>query len=66
MKIINHNVRNLEALEKSGYRIAVLDDAEKAKLLYLTHHLGLTDTIRFIKGTITEAAVDCAGGGGQG
>ncbi|WP_146000749.1 hypothetical protein, partial [Chimaeribacter coloradensis] len=56
MKATDYGVHNLEALEKAGYRIAALDDAEKAKLIYLTHHLGLTDTIRFIKGTITEEA----------
>ncbi|PLR29182.1 peptidoglycan-binding LysM [Chimaeribacter coloradensis] len=56
MAAVDYGVHNLEALEKAGYRIAALDDAEKAKLIYLTHHLGLTDTIRFIKGTITEEA----------
>ena len=56
MAAVDYGVHNLEALEKAGYHIAALNDAEKAKLIYLTHHLGLTDTIRFIKGTITEAA----------
>jgi len=56
MAAVDYGVHNLEALEKAGYRITALNDAEKAKLIYLTHHLGLTDTIRFIKGTITEAA----------
>ncbi|MBS0969549.1 hypothetical protein JK232_11670 [Nissabacter archeti] len=58
MRAIDYGVHNLDALEKAGYRIAALNDAEKSKLIYLTHHLGLTDTIRFIKGTITEAAAE--------
>lgn len=29
-------------------------EPEKAKIFYLTHHLGLSDAIRFIKKTITE------------
>ncbi|MBS0969547.1 hypothetical protein JK232_11660 [Nissabacter archeti] len=58
MRAIDYGVHNLDALEKAGYRIAALNDAEKAKLIYLAHHLGLTDTIRFIKGTITEAAAE--------
>ena len=58
MRESHYGLPNLEALEKAGYRIAALNDAEKAKLIYLTHHLGLTDTIRFIKGTITEAAAE--------
>jgi len=58
MSATNYGVHNLEALEKAGYRIAALNDAEKAKMISLTHHLGLTDTIRFIKGTITEAAAE--------
>ena len=31
-----------------------LNDAEKAKIFYLTHHLGLGDAKRFIRKTITE------------
>lgn len=38
----------------AGYNIDGLNDAEKAKLIYLTHHLGLSDAIHFIKNNITE------------
>ncbi|EXU74683.1 hypothetical protein [Erwinia mallotivora] len=31
-----------------------LNDAEKAKIFYLTHHLGLGDAKRFIRKIITE------------
>jgi len=34
--------------------VDTLNDAEKAKMFYLAHHLGLGDAKRFIRKTITE------------
>ncbi|MNC68604.1 hypothetical protein D3C75_1192190 [compost metagenome] len=45
---------NLASLENAGYNIDGLNDAEKAKLIYLTHHLGLGDAMLFIKNKISE------------
>ena len=36
-------------LKKSGYKINGLNDAEKAKIIYITHHLGLSDAKTFNK-----------------
>lgn len=38
----------------AGYSVDALNDAEKAKIFYLAHHLGLGDAKRFIRKTITE------------
>ncbi|HHW9082592.1 TPA: LysM peptidoglycan-binding domain-containing protein [Salmonella enterica] len=54
MAAVDYGVENLASLKKAGYNIDGLNDAEKAKLIYLTHHLGLSDAIHFIKNNITE------------
>nr|WP_254612668.1 hypothetical protein [Lelliottia amnigena] len=38
----------------AGYSVDTLNDANKSKIFYLTHHLGLGDAKRFIRKTITE------------
>lgn len=38
----------------AGYSVDALNDAEKVKIFYLAHHLGLEDAKRFIRKTITE------------
>lgn len=41
-------------MRKKGYAVDGLNEGEKAKIFYLTHHLGLPDAIRFIENTMTE------------
>ncbi|NTX69236.1 hypothetical protein FCH31_07260 [Lelliottia amnigena] len=38
----------------AGYSVDTLNDANKSKIFYLTHHLGLGDAKRFIRKIITE------------
>jgi LysM domain. len=54
MAAVDYGVANLAALKNDGYNIDGLNDAEKAKIIYLTHHLGLANARRFIKNEITE------------
>ena len=56
MAAVDYGVENLASLKKAGYKIDGLNDAEKAKIIYLTHHLGLSDAKRFIKNEITEGS----------
>ena len=56
MAAVDYGVENLASLKKAGYKIDGLNDAEKAKIIYLTHHLGLSDAKRFIKDEITEGS----------
>ncbi len=56
MAAVDYGVANLAALKAAGYNIEILNDAEKAKIMYLTHHLGLKNAKRFIKNEITEDA----------
>ncbi|EPE6974019.1 hypothetical protein VC562_28690 [Citrobacter freundii] len=56
MAAVDYGVENLASLKESGYKIDGLNDAEKAKLIYLTHHLGLSDAKRFINNKITEGS----------
>jgi hypothetical protein len=52
--VSNYGIANLAALKNDGYNIDGLNNAEKAKIIYLTHHLGLANARRFIKNEITE------------
>ncbi|MEA5103963.1 LysM peptidoglycan-binding domain-containing protein [Pantoea sp. S18] len=54
MAAVDYGLSNLSLLEKFGFNIQELNDAEKAKIIYLTHHLGIGDAVKFIKNTITE------------
>ena len=56
MAAVDYGVENLASLKKAGYKIDGLNDAEKAKIIYLTHHLGLSDAKRFINNKITEGS----------
>ena len=51
----DYGLVNLVALKEAGYNIDGLNDAEKARIIYLTHHLGLRNAKRFINNEITEA-----------
>ena len=54
MAAVDYGLYNLAQLQAVGYSVETLNDAEKAKIFYLTHHLGLADAKRFIRKTITE------------
>ena len=54
MAAVDYGIANLASLKEAGYNIDGLNDAEKAKIIYLTHHLGLSDAKRFINNEITE------------
>lgn len=56
MAAVDYGVANLAALKKDDYNIDGLNDAEKAKVIYLTHHLGLANAKKFINSEITEEA----------
>ena len=51
---VDYGMQNLKALSKAGYALDSLDDGDKAKIVYLCHHLGIRDAKRFIDNTITE------------
>lgn len=55
MAAVDYGVYNLSILEDIGYNIDSLNDADKAKVIYLTHHLGVSDACKFIKNEISEA-----------
>ncbi|MBE0004859.1 hypothetical protein FOT53_07590 [Citrobacter freundii] len=57
MAAVDYGVGNLASLKKAGYKIDGLNDAEKAKLIYLTL-LGLSDAKRFINNEITEGSAN--------
>jgi len=54
MAAVDYGLYNLAQLQAAGYSVDTLNDANKAKIFYLTHHLGLGDAKRFIRKTITE------------
>jgi LysM repeat protein len=49
---VDYGLRNFQALAANGYDFSKLNDGERAKLLYLRHHLGGGDANRFLAGTI--------------
>lgn len=51
---VDYGLQNLKGLEYAGFKLEFLSDGDKAKLIYLTHHLGLSDAKKFIKNTITS------------
>jgi LysM repeat protein len=54
MAAVDYGMSNFKALESSGYKFDKLNDGERAKVLYLTHHLGSGDANRYLAGTIVE------------
>jgi len=51
---VDYAVLNMKGLANAGYPVASLNDADKAKVMYLCHLLGLGDAIKFIEKTLTE------------
>ena len=52
---VDYGIENLEALKGYGFKIDGITDGDKAKLIYLTHHLGSGDAKGFINNTIGNA-----------
>lgn len=52
---VDYGIENLEALKGFGFKIDGVTDGDKAKLIYLTHHLGSGDAKGFINNTIGNA-----------
>lgn len=53
---VDYGMQNLKGLEHAGFKISSLNDGEKAKIIYLTHHLGLADAKAFINNVTAEHA----------
>ena len=52
---VDYGVQNIKVLSAKFKKIDGLNDSDKAKFFYLTHHLGVKDAERFIKNEISEA-----------
>lgn len=52
MAAVDYGMSNFKALEGGGYDFSKLNDGERAKMLYLSHHLGAGDAKRYLAGTI--------------
>lgn len=57
MTAMDYAKANLNGLRSKGYAIDDLNDTEKARIMYLCHHLGLADAVHFIQNTIPEEDV---------
>jgi len=51
---VDYGLQNMKALSSARYKTDSLSDAEKAKVVYLCHHLGVTDAKHFIDNSMTE------------
>lgn len=46
---------NMNSLARNGYDLSILNSSEQAKVMYLTHHLGIGDALTFIgEGRLSE------------
>ncbi|MEX3669402.1 LysM peptidoglycan-binding domain-containing protein [Paraburkholderia phenoliruptrix] len=52
MAAVDYGMSNFRALQSNGYNFSGLNDGERAKILYLSHHLGSGDANRYLAGTI--------------
>lgn len=52
---VDYGIQNLKGLKSAGFKIDGVTDGDKAKLVYLTHHLGLADAKAFINNKIEES-----------
>lgn len=57
MAAMDYAKANLNGLRTRGYAIDDLNDTEKARIMYLCHHLGLADAVHFIQNTLPEEDV---------
>ena len=52
---VEYGMQNMtQLIKKTDYNVTKLNDSDKSKLFYLTHHLGINDAKKFIAGTITD------------
>ncbi|WP_153099828.1 LysM peptidoglycan-binding domain-containing protein [Paraburkholderia hayleyella] len=51
---VDYGIENLSSLRASGFPVDELSDADKAKVIYLAHHLGPKDAPAFIKNEISS------------
>jgi hypothetical protein len=49
---VDYGLQNLEILRSKGVKIEGITDGEKAKVIYLAHHLGADDAVCFIYNTM--------------
>ena len=49
---VDYGIQNLKGLQDADFKVSGVSDGDKAKLIYLTHHLGLADAKKFIKNTM--------------
>lgn len=49
---VDYGLQNLEILRSKGVKVDSIADEEKAKVIYLAHHLGADDAISFIYNTM--------------
>jgi LysM repeat protein len=52
---VDYGIMNLDTLKGYGFKIDGISDGDKAKLIYLTHHLGPGDARLFINNSMGEA-----------
>jgi LysM repeat protein len=50
---VDYGMQNLKALTAANFKVSSLNDGEKAKIVYLCHHLGLADAKAFINQTMS-------------
>jgi murein DD-endopeptidase MepM/ murein hydrolase activator NlpD len=53
---VDYALQNTEMLQNMGFQYNYLNDSDKAKIMYLTHHLGPKDVVLFIRNEISEVS----------
>ena len=52
---VEYGMQNMtQLIKKTDYKVSKVNDSDKSKLFYLTHHLGIGDAKKFIAATITD------------
>jgi hypothetical protein len=51
---VDYGMQNVKRLIAAGYDINALNDADRARIFYMAHHLGFGDAVAFIEETISE------------
>lgn len=52
---VDYGAQNLAGLQAKNFDVNSLSDSDKAKVIYLCHHLGIGDAQKFIQKTISES-----------
>lgn len=53
---VDYAIQNTTILQNEGFQYNYLNDSDKSKIMYLTHHLGPSDAALFIEDKISEAS----------